>query len=575
MAESLRHRGPDDWGVFIDEEAGIALANTRLSIIDRSSRGRQPMLSEDGGVVLVYNGELYNFAVLRRELEGLGRRFNSRCDTEVVLRSVEEWDTECVGRFDGMFAFAVWDAAGRRLLLARDPMGVKPLYYWARPGQRGVVFASELKALLQLPDFHAEVDRRSLREFLEFGYTFDRDRTILKGVRKLPPGHTLTVTPGRVLGPTPYFRPEVGRSGQYASRGECEQDLYRTLIEVVDQQLVADVPVGVLLSGGVDSSTIAALAARTGTLRTFTMAFANSNVDERPYARMVSRHIGSTHEEVVITPEQITRELEDAAFYVDDLFADWGVVTTRILYRHCREEGIKVVLVGEGADEIFGGYPSFRYGMGNGNGRPGPARLFALYRHYSGRRYGTRFWSFYRIMRRWLAECDGDLFGAIRLFESRNQLPNNYVMKVDRASMSVSVEARVPYLDPRVATLAYRIPGRFLLGEGTDKQVLRSMAERFGILPAEIARRDKYGASIAASWMDESETFRRFAQEVICARGGWLDELGLRRAMEGYFVRGKSGYRFPRAISIFRNLAWRLLLLCLWSRHYARSAASG
>jgi asparagine synthase (glutamine-hydrolysing) len=571
MAETLRHRGPDGFGTFLDPESGVALASTRLSIIDLSASGAQPMRSDGGGVVLVYNGEVYNHVALRTELESLGYRFRSRCDTEVVLRAFEAWGEKCVERLHGMFAFAAWSARTRTLLLARDQMGVKPLYFWLPPNRAGLVFASEVKAFLELPEFRAEVDEASVQEFLEFGYAFSSNRTILKGVFKVLPGHTMKVTAGHVGEPVRYFRPEVEAAARLGGREELEEELHEVLTRVVAEQLVADVPVGLLLSGGVDSGIISALAARKATVRTFTMAFAGSDVDERPHARVVSRHIGSEHQEVLIRPGDLTTGLEESARHLDDLFGDWGLITTRLLYQRCREQGIKVVIVGEGADELFGGYPSFRL-AGPAGKNPSWMRLFQLYRHYAGRRHGTRFRAFRTIMKEHLAETQGDLFGAVRLFETRNQLPNNYVMKVDKASMSVSVEARVPFLDPRVATLAYRIPREYLMDGDREKALLRSMAERFGLLPPAVAWRPKYGASIAASWMDHSALVRGYARRVILDESGWVDDLGLRHAMTAYFDTGRQGYPAPWAISIFRNLAWRLLLLSLWSRHYLRGA---
>ena len=285
-----------------------------------------------------------------------------------------------------------------------------------------------------------------------------------------------------------------------------------------------------------------------------------------PHARSVATHIGSDHHEILVHQREVVDRIEEVVWFFDDLFADWGTVSTRILYRKCHEQGIKVVLVGEGSDELFGGYPVFvaaRHARG-----PMLWRLFQLYRRYAGRRYGTQFATFAMVMRKYLAQVGGDMFQAVRLFESRNQLPNNYVMKVDKASMSVSVEARAPFLDRRVADLAFAMPSDHLMGEGTDKLVLRAMAERHALLPREITRRPKFGASIAASWMDESVEFRRYAAARILARDGWADRLGLRAAMTDFFEGRKAGYAFPRAISIFRNLAWRLLLLDLWSRKY-------
>ena len=296
------------------------------------------------------------------------------------------------------------------------------------------------------------------------------------------------------------------------------------------------------------------------------MGFAESTVDERDYARIVAGHIGSDHREILIHSRDVVEDLENSVWYFDDLFADWGTLSTRMMYMKCREQGIKVVLVGEGADELFGGYTIFEAAQQVRG--PLPWRLFQLYRRYAGRRYGSQYGSFAAIMKGYLAQCDEDLFAAVRLFESRNQLPNNYVMKVDKASMSVSVEARAPYLDRRIAELAYSIPAESLLAEGTNKLVLRRMAEHHGLLPREITRRPKFGASIAASWMDDSTDFRRYAADRILSRDGWADRLGLRGAMSDFFGRRREGYRFPHAISIFSNLAWRLLLLDLWSKKY-------
>lgn len=566
MADRIAHRGPDDRGYFYDRKRGIALAHNRLSIIDLSPAGHQPMSSEDGRFVLSYNGELYNFLELRAELERLGHRFTSQSDTEVLLRSFIEWGPACLNRFSGMFAFAMWSVRDGKLTVARDPMGMKPLYYAALPGDQGFVFASEIKAFLALPDFKVRINRDALDQFLEFGYTFDDHATSLEGVYKLPPGHSMEVVDAVASTPTPFFSPPRPAPNDVREIGDREQELHETLSKVVAQHLIADVPVGLLLSGGLDSSVVAALAARDTRITTISMGFGQSEIDERPHARVVAEHIGSDHHEITIHPHEISDEVEEIAWYFDDLFADWGTVSTRLMYKKCRESGIKVVLVGEGADELFGGYPIFD-AASRARG-PMTWRLFQLYRGYAGRRYGSHFAKFAATMRRYLGNTNRNLFEAVRLFESRNQLPNNYVMKVDKASMSVSVEARAPYLDRRIAELAYRTPAHCLLKDGANKYLLRSMAERFHLLPIEITRREKFGASIAASWMDDSQKFREYARKVILDSNGWVDELGLRDAMTDYFSGKRKGYAFPRAISIFSNLAWRLLLLNLWSRRY-------
>jgi asparagine synthase (glutamine-hydrolysing) len=563
MLDVISHRGPDDRGIHIIEHCGLALGHNRLSIIDLSPAGHQPMVSASNGDVLSFNGEIYNFRELRRELEAKGYRFRSQSDTEVLLHAFAAWDVNCVQYMRGMFAFALWRPSERALFLFRDPLGIKPLYYWIPP-EGGIVFASELKALLAFRRLRPSLDRRAIGQFLEFGYTFEDERTILNGVHKLPPGHYLRVRAKEKPKLECYFRPELA-SDRTAKPGDVENEIHAALEEVTAQHLIADVPVGLLLSGGLDSSLIAALAARQTRVRTFTMGFAHSDLDERAHARRVARHIGSEHEEILISPREVSDGLESTIICFDDLFADWGTISTRLLYRKCRERGIKVVLVGEGADELFGGYNVFR---SSASRVATDWWLFQLYRHYCGRRYGRYFGAFRTLMRDYLNSVNGDRFDAVRLFESRNQLPNNYVMKVDKASMSVSVEARVPYLDQRVAEIAYRIPRNLLLADGTEKSILRRVARRFQLLPEKTLARPKLGGSMAASWLDEQPAFRSFARNIILARGGWTEALGLRSAMEDYFVNDRAGYAFPRAISIFRNLAWRLLILEMWSNAY-------
>jgi len=565
MMSAMRHRGPDDSSTWTSLEGNVALGHNRLSIIDLSTAGRQPMVNEANGDVLAFNGEIYNFHKLRADLEGKGFIFRSKSDTEVLLFALAAWGMEALSRVEGMYAFALWRPAENALYLARDAMGIKPLYTWS-PDGRTRAFASEIKAFFNLPGFEARFDRRAIGQFLEFGYTFDADRTCLEGVSKLPPGHYMRI---------PLSRNEATRAIEFytpptadpatLSGGEAEEQLYETLKLVVEQHLIADVPVGLLLSGGLDSSLLAALAARTSKVRTLAMGFASSSLDERPHARRVAEHIGSDHEEVLIGPEEVKDGLADTIAVFDDLFADWGTISTRILYRKCRERGMKVVIVGEGSDELFGGYDIFKRGLSR---LPTEMWLFQIYRNYAGRRYGQFYGDFRAVMLNYLAQTQGDRFAAIRLFESRRQLPNNYVMKVDKASMSVSVEARVPFLDRRIANIAYRSPASQLMAEGTEKILLRRVAERYGLLPMETLARRKVGGSIAANWMDDEPGWRSFAREIILDRSSWTCAMGLDKAMRAYFVDNQAGFAFPHAISNFRNLAWRLLILELWAQAY-------
>ena len=566
MSHSIRHRGPDDDAIFLDHGGQLALAFRRLSIIDLSSASRQPMSDAESAVTLVFNGELYNFRELREQLRGLGHAFRSEGDAEVVLRSYLHWGIGCLDRFAGMFAFALWDARDGKLHLARDPLGMKPLYYVPRPG--GLAFASEVKAFASLPGFRMELSPSGLQQFLEFGYVFDDTQTILAGVAKVPPGCRVEATTSGAMVVSAYYQPPAPDPGDRRGERERLDELEAVMETVVAQHLVADVPVGLLLSGGLDSSVVAALAARRNPLLTISMGFAESSVDERQYAAQVASHVGSRHLELLIKPSEVMAEIEDSAWVFDDLFADWGTMTTRLMYRRCREQGIKVVLVGEGADELFGGYGVFEVPQ-----RLGLWQQFRLYQRYSGRRHGKLFGKFRRAMSDYLAEGGGDSFHAVRLFETRRQLPNQYVMKVDKASMAESVEARAPYLDRRVADLAFRTPREWLQRAGENKYLLRALSRRGGLLPAAISQRPKFGAPLAASWMDDNDGFRRFSRERILG-GSWAGNLGFRPAMSDFFDRGKQGQSFPGGVSIFRNLAWRLLLLELWSAHYLHPRAA-
>jgi len=563
MAWAIQHRGPDDHGEFRDGVNGVALAHRRLSIIDLSGGSHQPIIDAETRVVLVYNGELYNFRSLRGQLQALGHQFLSLGDSEVVLRSYLQWGTECFVRFAGMFALAIWDPRSRCLHFARDPMGMKPLYYVKFAD--GVAFGSEIKVFCELPGFKMVPAQRGLRQYLEFGYVFDEDQTFLDGVLKLPAGCRMELKSGAAPRIDRFFTPcRVNRDDRRAE-SERIDELGEVLDVVTAEHLIADVPLGLLLSGGLDSSLVAALAVRHAPLLTISMGFADSPVDERPLARQVSKFIGSEHLEILITPEQVMAEVSEGAWVFDDLFADWGTITTRLMYRRCREHGIKVVLVGEGADELFGGYDVF-------NTPPDLNlwRLFRLYQRYSGRRHGKLFRPFQRIMADYLEASEADSFDAVRLFESRRQLPNQYVMKVDKASMAESIEARAPYLDRRIAQLAYGTPREWLLRGGENKYLLRALARRERLLPENISGRPKFGASVAATWIDDNPVFRRFARERLLS-GSWVRRLGFEPAMRAYFDGGRQGYGFPHGLSIFNNLAWRLLLLELWGAHYLTS----
>ena len=566
MLAAIQHRGPDDRGDYRDAKHGVALGHLRLSIIDLSAASHQPMRDVASGVTLVYNGEIYNFRELRAELQSLGHTFDSRGDTEAVLRSFLQWGCDSFTRLMGMFAIVVWDPRSSTLHLARDPLGMKPLYFASLSG--GMAFASEVKAFKTLPGFQLRPSPLGLQQYIEFGYIFDENQTIFEGVSKLPPGCHALVRTGEAPTIRRYFTPRPPGEVEQCDEESRLDELYATLSVVTAQHLVADVPIGLLLSGGLDSSLIAALAARHVPVLAVSMGFADSGVDERLHARRLAEYIGANYVDVTITPQDVMDEVTAGAWVFDDLFADWGTLTTRLMYRRCRERGIKVVLVGEGADELFGGYDTFR--------AAGQLRLwqqFRLYQQYSSRRHGSLFSQFRHSLSEYLETESRDAFEVVRQFESTRQLPNNYLMKVDKASMAEGVEARAPYLDRRVAELAWRTPREWLLRNGENKYLLRELGRRRRLLPPATTQRAKFGASIASTWMDDHRPFRQFARERVLD-GTWAKRLALRPAMIDYFDNDRQGYAWPRGLSILQHLAWRLLLLEMWAPHYMQEGAA-
>jgi asparagine synthase (glutamine-hydrolysing) len=358
MRDTLRHRGPDDTGEWMSPDGRLALAHSRLSILDLSPAGHQPMTDATGRCVVVYNGEIYNHQDLRKELEGIGHRFRSQSDTEVLLECYRAWGTDCLKRLNGMFAFALYDGSARRLFLARDRAGEKPLFYSLANGR--FAFASELKALMADPEMPRRLDLASLDSYLAYGYV-PGDRCILQGVRKLPPAHALTLD-------LETGKPEVWRYWQLpgpepredATGDELADELGRLLEDAVRRQLVADVPVGVLLSGGIDSSLVTALAARASSrpVKTFTIVFpGHGEYDEGPHARRVASHFGTEHTEMEAEPATVEL-LPALARQFDEPMCDSSMIPTYMVSTLIRRHA-SVALGGDGGDELFGGYRQY------------------------------------------------------------------------------------------------------------------------------------------------------------------------------------------------------------------------
>jgi asparagine synthase (glutamine-hydrolysing) len=599
MNAALVHRGPDDEGTLLDGPVGLAAR--RLSIIDVAG-GHQPIANEDGTVHVVQNGEIYNYRELRDDLAARGHRFATHCDTEVLVHLYEERGPRFVEALRGMFAVAVWDAARRRLLLARDRYGIKPLYW--RAGGGTLAFASELKALLRDPGFSREVDLDALEAFLAFN-SIPAPLTIFRDARKLPPGHLLTWEPGGEPRVERYARPAPADAGALRREpaGELAAELRERLRDSVRAHLVADVPVGVLLSGGVDSSALAALAAESSDerVRTFSIGFEERSFNELDRARLVAQRFGTDHHELVVRPDasELLPRLVDA---FDEPFADSSALPTYLVSQLAAEH-VKVVLSGEGGDELFGGYFTYvadllapRVGWAAAAARPLIERLPSSSRkvplEYRAKRFarGARLPPLERhhawkeifspeARAELLAAGDGRRHDPLDLHRARYRetagaeplarlqdvdlgiyLADDLLVKTDRASMAHSLEARVPFLDPAVTDLALALPTRHKVRGLSKKRLLRRAVAP--LLPREILRAPKQGFSIpAAAWL--RGPLEPFAREVLSRGNDVLDRDAMLRVLDAHVARRED---------LSRQL-WGLLTFTLWwERHVASPA---
>ena len=557
MAEQLRHRGPDDEGSWVDEAAGVALGFRRLSIIDLSADGRQPMISNSGRYVVVYNGEIYNFLDLREELTREGARFRGNSDTEVLLAAVEAWGPEAaLRRFVGMFAFALWDRRERTLRLARDRMGEKPLYY----GWRGksFVFGSELKALREHPDWEGEISSDALALYMKRSCV-PAPYSIYRGIRKLVPGAVLSLRaqdpPGRLPRPAAYWRAKDAVLSALPRRPalsdeEAIDQLDEALRRAVRGTLRADVPIGAFLSGGVDSSVVTALAqAQSDTpIRTFSIGFRDDEHDEAPHARAVARRLGTAHTELYAGPKEALDVVPRLPRLYDEPFADSSQIPTFLLCALTRER-VKVALSGDGGDELFGGYNRYFWTLKVWNSiRRTPKRLrkpmanalaarsaglARAYRKISPilpgrlrvemagdklRKLGSLLDAseldqmYERLTTRWeeaicadgnrapenALSADPELarlhpIEKMMYRDMTEYLPDDILVKVDRAAMGASLEARAPFLDHRVVEFAWSLPLGLKARGGEGKWILKRLFSRYA--PVSLIERPKMGFS--------------------------------------------------------------------------------
>jgi len=591
----LRHRGPDEEGEYVSDE--VTLIHERLSIIDVRC-GRQPISSADGRYTIVYNGEIYNYPALREELLSRGYAFKTNSDTETVLHLYEEMGAGCVERLQGMFAFAIWDRDERRLFLARDRLGIKPLFYAERDGS--FIFASELKGILAHGGVKAELDPEGLNHYLTFMYV-PAPRTAVKGVRKLRPGHTLTVSGGGLSERSYWEAPSDEARGAWSSEAEAAEELGALLHEAAGCRLMSEVPLGAYLSGGLDSSIVVGMmsAASDGPVNTFSVGFEERGYDERQWSRIVAGAFKTNHRELVVrhySADALPRIIRA----LDEPVADSAAIPTYLMAELTKEH-VTVVLTGEGADELFAGYSHYkllswcdrlsrlspgaaarRLGGALGAGmtargleylgslRDRAAAYLALKSVFTpteqnglysaGLRDATRdAMPAEAIVRRYLRPGDGPYLHQLLRMDLATWLPDDLLVKVDRMTMAHAVEARVPYLDHRVVEMVMRMPPDWKMRGFSGKRILRRVGAK--LLPDGISSRRKTGFAVPVGEWAAGE-LRDLVMDLLGPDA--VKRRGLFRPEAVGRLTGRRSYDM-----FARRQLWTLLCLELWCREFA------
>ncbi|RDV03126.1 asparagine synthase (glutamine-hydrolyzing) [Undibacter mobilis] len=613
MGDAVAHRGPDDYGVWSDPDTGVAMTQRRLSIVDLSPAGHQPMISANGRYVIVYNGEIYNFLELRAELEARGVAFRGHSDTEVMLEAFAAYGIEAtVKRLIGMFAIAVWDKGERTLTLVRDRLGIKPLY-WAKFGGL-FIYGSELKALRVCPGWEPRVDRRAVASYLRHDYV-PAPHTIYEGVQQLEPGTILTLPWGGEPKIARFWNArEIARNGisntLAGSDAELTDRLEALLTDAVQRRMIADVPLGAFLSGGVDSSTVVALMQKVNAspVKTFSIGFDIPDYNEAQYAASVARHLKTDHTELTVTSQQARDVIPKLADMYDEPFADSSQIPTYLVSALTRQH-VTVALSGDGGDELFAGYTRYQLAERMWRGlslMPLPARrgLAASIRTLSPDRWtrllaglparlrqvaiGDRLHKFAevldqpdsqavyrRLVTHWepgsvMPNADEyntvladpavtaefpDLLNRMQFLDLVTYLPNDILTKVDRASMAVALEARVPLIDHRVVEFAWQLPRHAKIRNGTSKWLLREVLYRH--VPKELIERPKMGFGIPlGDWL--RGPLRDWAENLLDERRltdtGLLDARRVREVWQEH-LSGKRNWQY---------LIWNVLMLEAW-----------
>lgn len=598
MTDAIAHRGPDDEGIRV--QANVGLGMRRLSIIDLAG-GQQPIYNEDRSVGVVFNGEIYNFQLLREELEARGHKFSTHSDTEVIVHLYEEMGADCVTKLRGMFAIALYDEKGKSLLLARDRLGKKPLYYAMADGR--LYFASEIKAILAVAPQLAEVDAEGILQFFYFGYIPD-PYSAFQRIRKLPPGHLAEYGNGEIKIRQYWDVPRYGTHDP-GSDEACLEEMEHRLGEAVRMRLISEVPLGAMLSGGVDSSVVVALMARhsSAPVKTFSIGFGKADFNEAEYARLVAERFGTDHHELMLDPD-IVATLHRLTEWMDEPFGDSSMIPTYYVSRLAREN-VTVALSGDGGDELFAGYDRYFVNLNRRSlripGWMGNAFRRHVFRRLPSSTYGRRFsWNVslsardryldglaflpalgrerelfsdafletadgvpqpFRQFERYYDEAPAsDGLSRLLYLDTKTYLPADILTKVDRLSMAASLEARCPILDHEFVEWVAGLPLKYKFRDGTRKYIFKKLAERLGI-PAQLLHRRKTGFSMPlVHWMrhELKDSLLGILIEPRTLQRGYFKPAAIRGLLDEH-VRGRRNHA---------GALWLLLVFELWHRNF-------